>query len=169
MFVFNELDSILFKAFNATELIQGQSPLSRFNQSEICLTDHLTTPERIAQASLIRARLEKELNHQDYRCLKLNYQRTHDVESALIVADPLINSVLTEAKIPQAYCNRIFAGLCCLSAAWDRNLFRDRRYGPAKRYCSPMLASRRKKRIGDVMGTWRQRAVAAAARVLGCY
>ena len=162
-----KLDSMLHRAFNASELIHPKNPLTRLLSPAISLTtQHLSIPERLAQDSLIRVKLEQALSPHDYRILKLYYQRTRDIETALTVVDGLIEPILEQAHIKVHRCNRRFAALCCLSECWQRDLFRVKPYGPARKYHYSILASRRKRRIRETMERIRQEVMEKAERVL---
>lgn len=141
----------LYGAFNPA--VELRSPPSLYSGD--AAHSNMTKQERIINGCMIRQLLERELPDSYYRILRLSFKRqsVDQAEFDLMVVRHLI---LDEAKI-YGDINSQFVNLCTLNECWNTNLFRDKRYGPLKRYVvdvsNPSVLSRRRQRISVAVKT----------------
>ncbi|MGI9277837.1 MAG: hypothetical protein ACR2PT_23690 [Endozoicomonas sp.] len=165
--MYGELNTWLYRAFNVPGEVMSRSPLD--DRVRGGGQNRLLPAEWAAQGSQVRALLERELPDSDYRILKCFYTEPGDLESLLLDMDPLQEGILKAAKI-YAEVHPQFLQLCCASAFWNCNLFRDRRYGPMQKYVLPgktrFLLGQRKKRVKQALEAMREEAMAKAEPLL---
>lgn len=156
--------SDLFIAFNPAVELRSPAWLIGREGGET----ELTREEFIIHGCMIRQKLQQNMPDIDYRILKLHFKRPGDLESALTDLDIIRPVVIAESKIYSVNDTR-FIDICCLNECWQTDLFRDRRYGPMKKYAPysrPELLSRRRRRISASIQIMRNSAVSMAESVL---
>lgn len=164
----SHLDHLLFRAFNPDVEITSPTALKRLiYQYKIPEVDTLNAVERLAESGIIRQKLLDNLSEIHFTTLHFFYQRfrIQDMEMVMELFRPFTETVIRNAGMVLDNCDWVFASLCILSEAWDRNLFRIKKWGPTERYYYKMSASRKRRRLKEALEVMRKEAMKQASAV----
>ncbi len=161
-----DLDTLLYLVFNAGTLLFTKTPLclllSKINHIEGI---SLSTEELIAETAILRKRLYDNVSPVDFEILQMFFQSTNDVEASFVRYENLIPIVIKEAKILANHCDHHFAILCCLSFAWEKNLFTSKTFGPFHRWYPRTSFYRKRRMLSTALDRMRKQALLNAEKV----
>lgn len=162
-----DLDTLLHLVFNAGTLLLDKTPLCLL-LSKITHIDgiSLSRQELIAETAILRKILYENVSPVDFEILQMFYQSTNDVESSFVRYENLIPKVIKQAKILVNHCDHQFAILCCLSFAWQKNLFTNRLFGPYYRWYPKTSFYRKRSMLTTALDNMRKQAMIKAEKAL---
>lgn len=162
-----DIDTLLYLVFNAGTILLNKTPLCLL-LSKIKQIDgiSLSRSELIAETAILRKMLYDNVNLVDFEILQMFYQSTNDVKASFVRYEKLIPFVIREAHILANHCNYQFAILCCLSFAWQKNLFTKNTFGPYYRWYPRTSFYRKRTMLVSALDTMRKRAIISAEKAL---